>query len=118
MTCPFSPAQASLTQLVHEEDGAPYQVYRIEADGKHYILKQAKEYEAEVYQKLLKDAGSCVPKIYATAEAAGETYLLMEYIPGGRPAQMHQACSDFGAGRPHRPAKALLEQRFYRGLHL
>ena len=83
MTCPFSPAQASLTQLVHEEDGAPYQVYRIEADGKHYILKQAKEYEAEVYQKLLKDAGSCVPKIYATAEAAGETYLLMEYIPGG-----------------------------------
>lgn len=83
MFCPFDPEQAVLTQLVHEEDGEPYQVYRIEADDKVYILKQAKEYEAEVYQTLLKDAGNSIPKIYATAEVDDETYLLMEHIAGG-----------------------------------
>ena len=118
MTCPFSPAQASLTQLVHEEDGAPYQVYRIEADGKHYNLKQAKEYEAEVYKSSSRTRAAAFPRSTATAEAAGETYLLMENIPGGDLRKCTRHALIFGAGRPHRPAKELLEQRFYRGLHL
>lgn len=70
------------TQFCHEEDGEPYQVWKVETEGKVYILKEAKEYEAEVYQKLLTVVSAGVPKVFDVAEIENQTYLLMEYIQG------------------------------------
>ena len=52
----FDPAAAVITQLRHEEDDEPYSVWRIEAGGQSFILKEAKEYESEVYRTFLSDA--------------------------------------------------------------
>ena len=41
--------QAVIQQLKHPEDDEPYQVWSIHTDRGSYILKEAKEYEAEIY---------------------------------------------------------------------
>ncbi len=75
--------KAVITQLRHEEDDAPYQVWRIETEGANYILKEAKASEAETYQSILAPLGGVgVPAIYQTILAEGKTYLLMEYVEG------------------------------------
>lgn len=72
----------AVNQLKHEEDDAPYQVWRIDADGARYILKEAKEQEAEIYGQLLVGIEKSVPRIYETLAADEKMYLLMEYIDG------------------------------------
>lgn len=76
------PDSACITQLTHEEDGEPYQVWRIDAPGGPFILKEAKEYEAAMYRDILKDVPESVPRIYAEKTIEGKTYLLMEYVQG------------------------------------
>ena len=48
-----------VTQLTHEEDGEPYQVWQIDNGDARYILKEAKEKEDEAAgnaaEKQLKD---------------------------------------------------------------
>ena len=78
----FDPAAAMITQLRHEEDDEPYSVWRIEAGAQSFILKEAKEYESEVYRTFLSDASGQVPAIYGAETVNGKTYLLMEYIEG------------------------------------
>lgn len=75
--------QAVVTQLKHVEDGEPYQVWRIDTDTTQYILKEAKEDEAETYRLILsKLQDDCVPILYQTICADGKNYLLMEYADG------------------------------------
>lgn len=75
--------QAAIRQLKHPEDDEPYQVWIIQTDHDRYILKEAKEYEAETYQKILSVLKEdSVPSLYQTIVADGKTYLLMEYIEG------------------------------------
>lgn len=76
------PREASITQLRHEEDNEPYQVWRIDADNTKYILKEAKENEQELHSAVLAAAKMSVPALYQVVAAAGKTYLLMEYIEG------------------------------------
>lgn len=66
--------QAVVTQLKHVEDGEPYQVWRIDTDTTQYILKEAKEDEAETYRLILsKLQDDCVPILYQTICADGKT---------------------------------------------
>ena len=72
----------TVAQLKHEEDDALYSVWRIDADGTHYILKETTQTEADIHQRLLTGLGKSVPHIFETLVADDKTYLLMEYIEG------------------------------------
>lgn len=75
--------QAVVTQLKHVEDGEPYQVWTIDTGTAQYILKEAKEDEAETYRLILSELNTdCIPAIYQTISAGEKIYLLMEYIDG------------------------------------
>ncbi len=74
---------AVITQLRHEEDDTPYQVWRIETDQASYILKEAKASEAETYQSILAACGgSSIPVLHQAITLEEKTYLLLEYIQG------------------------------------
>ncbi|MFR5782335.1 MAG: hypothetical protein ACLUEK_11095 [Oscillospiraceae bacterium] len=45
--------RAAITQLRHEEDDEPYQVWKIDTGGATCILKQAKGFEEEIYRDIL-----------------------------------------------------------------
>ena len=77
-----SAKELHIIQLKHEEDDSLYRVWRIVADGRTYILKEAKEREAEIYKQLLVGLGDSVPKIYEHLTFDDRTYLLMEHIDG------------------------------------
>ena len=47
--------QAVVTQLKHVEDDEPYQVWTIDTGTAQYILKEAKEDEAETYRLILSE---------------------------------------------------------------
>ena len=49
------PENAKITQLKHEEDDEPYQVWRIDSDDAKYILKEAKENEYEIHQSIFAE---------------------------------------------------------------
>lgn len=81
--CFIQPGRFTAAQLRNQEDGAPYQVWRIDTDSGSFILKEAKKYEAEVYQTVLTGEKVHTPVLYQTAVADGKTWLLMEYVRGG-----------------------------------
>lgn len=78
----FVSEKAIITQLKHEEDDELYQVWRIDSDNTGYILKEAKEYEYEIYHNILMKMGKSTPTIYQTAVIDDKVFLLMEYIQG------------------------------------
>lgn len=73
---------ATITQLRHEEDDAPYQVWKIDTHNTSYILKEAKGNEAEIYQSVLAELKESVPTLYQAITIEDKTYLLLEYIEG------------------------------------
>lgn len=75
--------RAVVTQLKHVEDDEPYQVWSIDTGAARYILKEAKEDEAETYRLILSELNDdCTPAIYQMISAGEKIYLLMEYIDG------------------------------------
>ena len=76
------PPDATITQLKHEEDDALYGVWKIDTGNEKYILKEAKEQEADLYSTVLSLAKTSVPALLQVITADEKTYLLMEYIPG------------------------------------
>lgn len=74
--------KATITQLKHEEDDEPYQVWRIDSDDTRYILKEAKGNESEIYQSILAVLQESVPALYQAITIDKKTYLLLEYIAG------------------------------------
>lgn len=75
--------ETAVEQLKHVEDGEPYQVWKLETGTSAYILKEAKEYEAEIYGAILAGLDTdCVPAILQTLPDGDRTYLLMEYVQG------------------------------------
>ena len=77
------PEQTVITQLKHVEDNEPYQVWSIDTGTARYILKEAKEDEAETYRLILSELNeSCIPSIYQRISTGENTYLLMEYVDG------------------------------------
>lgn len=74
--------KATITQLKHEEDNEPYQVWRIDTDNASYILKEAKENEVGIYQSILAPIKEAIPILHQTITIDDKLYLFMEYIEG------------------------------------
>lgn len=73
----------AVTQLRREEDGGLFEVWKVEAGGEVFILKAAKEDDAEVYGRILGPLGAPgAPRLFARAACEGRDYLLMEYAEG------------------------------------
>jgi len=70
----------------HEDGGGAdraYSVYRVEYDGREYVLKQSVPAEAELYHTYLEREAFPVPRLYAAAQRGKSCWLLLEHIPGG-----------------------------------
>lgn len=78
----FISPNAMITQLVHEEDHEPYQVWKIQTEKTSYILKEAKGDEVRIYQLLIDVCPDCIPFFYQTVTVEKKTYLLLEYVEG------------------------------------
>ena len=76
------PENCALEPFLNAEDGEAYSVWKVTAGNNIYVLKQAKEFEAQVYSVFLTGENPYAPQLFALAECEGKTYLLMEYIPG------------------------------------
>lgn len=70
-----------VTQFRSEEDGQPYQVWKLDTQQGSLVLKKTCPQEQAVYEAFFADGGPA-PKVYAFGEFEGELYMLMEYIPG------------------------------------
>jgi len=80
-----------ITPFKSAEDGEDYEVWRVDACDKTFVLKKAKGYEFDIYTRLLYDAGEAVPRVYATAHDGGCDYILMQYIPGDIPLRLDRS---------------------------
>ncbi len=74
--------KCSVVQLRHEEDNAPYDVWRVDAGDTRWILKKAKGYEYDVYTSFLTPPCVQAPLLKGTVIWNQETYLLEAYIDG------------------------------------
>lgn len=63
-------------------NGEEYSVLALNVGGKDLVLKEAKQYESEVYSEFLCNIKSGAPKLYATVDHWGKSYILMEYVDG------------------------------------
>lgn len=59
-----------------------YNVYKISAGDKAYVLKCSDKMETALYQNFLQGKGFAVPQYYGDTEYDGHVWLLMEYIDG------------------------------------
>ena len=67
--------------LQWEEGVTDYDAFRVQ-DRRTYVLKKSSEQECTVYETFLGSMGRIAPRLYKSAEVEGETYLLLEYVPG------------------------------------
>lgn len=66
-----------------EEDGTVYDgIWLVTADGNRYILKRAKEFEAEIYRSFFPEGRSYVPGLLGSVSGSDGEYLLLERIEG------------------------------------
>lgn len=64
-----------------EEDGAEYSVWKLQGRNTAVLKKTCIE-EQQVYTAFFSVPCSAVPQVYGFREYKGQTYLLMEYVPG------------------------------------
>lgn len=72
----------AVTSFKSLEDGSDYNVWHIEANNERYVLKNAKNYEFEIYSTFFKDNILGVPNLITSTEYGNEKFILMEYIEG------------------------------------
>ena len=73
---------ATVEQFKRSEDDSEYKVWKIDLNGKVYVLKKAKEYESEIYSSFFALDEIGAPKLISTVFVEGDCYILMEYIEG------------------------------------
>lgn len=71
-----------VSQFLSEEDGTPYQVWKVKFADKLLVLKEAKGYEYETYRAYFSGKQTYAPKLCGATAYNGKEYLLMAYIPG------------------------------------
>lgn len=59
-----------------------YNVYKITAEGKCYVLKKSDDTEIGVYKRFLKGQGLPAPDYFGSARWGGSPWILIEYVPG------------------------------------
>ena len=72
----------AITQFCREEDGSPYDVWKIEIDSIMAVLKKTSPEEITTCEAFFHDGGCGTPTIYGFTERGGETYMLMEFFDG------------------------------------
>lgn len=77
----FSANVCGVTQFCAEEDGRPYQVWKLDTDKGCLVLKKTSREERETYETFFPDKGPA-PKVYAFGEYEGDQYMLMEFVQG------------------------------------
>ncbi|MGN0334035.1 MAG: aminoglycoside phosphotransferase family protein [Lachnospiraceae bacterium] len=70
-----------ITQFCAEEDGSPYNVWKLDTEWGSLVLKKTTPGEREVYDTFFPHGGP-VPKNHAFGEYEGNLYMLMEYVQG------------------------------------
>ena len=73
---------ASVTQFCREEDGSPYDVWKIETDSVTAVLKRTSAEERTTCESFFPYGGCGTPTIYGFTKHNGETYMLMEFFDG------------------------------------
>lgn len=68
--------------FLHEEDGGEYEVWKVVSGGGSYVLKKAKEYELEVYDRFFRGLDRGVPRLCGETKAEGSAWFLTEFFPG------------------------------------
>ena len=71
-----------MTQFCREEDGSPYDVWKIETDNVTAVLKKTSVEERTTCEAFFPYGGCGTPSIYGFTEHDGETYMLMEFFEG------------------------------------
>lgn len=83
----ISPSWASqsftASRLRHEDDGEFYDVWQITSGQEHFILKQTKDMEWDVYNTFFRKRPSYAPELLGSTVVKEDHYLLLEYISGG-----------------------------------
>jgi len=72
----------SLEAFTNHEDGAPYEVWRVETEAGPFVLKKAKGHELPIYLSFLNEPLAGAPRLLKTAAWKGEDYLLLKYCEG------------------------------------
>lgn len=72
----------SVSPFCREEDGSPYDVWKIETDRVTAVLKKTSPGERNTCEAFFPCGGCGTPRIYGFAEHNGETYMLMEFFEG------------------------------------
>ena len=70
------------TRFQNREDGSNYDVWLIDADGRRVVLKKAKGYELEIYERFLSIASVGVPEFIESTKHGDNKYFLTEYVEG------------------------------------
>ena len=78
----FSHTVTSITQFCREEDGSPYDVWKIETDNITAVLKKTSVEERTTCEAFFPYGGCGILTIYGFTEHDGETYMLMEFFEG------------------------------------
>ena len=69
-------------QIKREEDDSFYDVWRIYYENKVFIIKECKEYEAEIYNSILKSCDKYVPGYYGIVSFENKDFILLENLDG------------------------------------
>ena len=72
----------SVSPFCREEDGSPYDVWKIETDHVTAVLKKTSAEERTTCEAFFPYGGCGTPTIYGFTEHDGETYMLMEFFDG------------------------------------
>ena len=71
-----------IAQFCREEDGSPYDVWKIKTDCVTAVLKKTSAEERTTSEVFFPCGGCGTPTIYGFTERGGETYMLMEFFDG------------------------------------
>lgn len=72
----------SVIPFCREEDGSPYDVWKVETDTVTAVLKKTSPEERTTCEAFFPNGGCGTPTIYGFTEHNGETYMLMEFFDG------------------------------------
>lgn len=78
----FPHTVTAIMQFCREEDGSPYDVWKIETIHETTVLKKTSAEERTTCEAFFPLGGCGIPRIYGFTEHDGETYMLMEFFEG------------------------------------
>ena len=74
--------ETAISQFCNQEDGEPYQVWKIETPDGCYVLKKAKGVELSVYDTFFSKEITGAPRCFGSTRVGEDAYFLMEYVSG------------------------------------